>query len=256
MRNPSNPSSGRVSPWLVTCAALALVVAAVVVFATQAGRDDTAYDDKTASGGTYAAGQKDARHDPLHSDRDTRDLPVSRPAPPATMVLPAGTAMTVRLESTVSTETSHVGDAFKAALNSPVSLNGRMLLPAGARITGHVVRVEQPPRAGGRARLQLAYDRIAFNGRSYDLATTGRLYVGQSSGKRDAAMIGDGAVAGGIVGGILGDGVGDAAKGAIIGGTAGGVVSLVTRGPHLVFQPGTLLDVRLDRSLQIPVSAV
>ena len=167
------------------------------------------------------------------------------------MVIPIGTPLEVRLASTISSETAHPGDHFEGALDSPVLVGGVVAIPAGAPVEGHVAMVRPPGRASGRALLQLAYDRIQVNGKSYDLETRGRQYEGKSGRGTDAALIGGGAVAGGILGGILGNGGGDIAKGAIIGGTAGGAAALVKRGPQLTLPPGTVLTVRLDTPLTV-----
>ena len=164
--------------------------------------------------------------------------------------VPQGTAIAMRLQTTLSTKTAQVGDRFQAATSAPVHVNGRLAIPEGSNVSGHVILARQPGKASGRGELQFAYDQIAFDGRSYDMKTTSQVYTSKSGTTKDVALIGGGAVAGGIVGGVLG-GKNDIAKGAAVGGAAGTGASLLTRGPQLVMEQGTVLQTQLDQSLSV-----
>jgi hypothetical protein len=113
-----------------------------------------------------------------------------------------------------------------------------------------VILAEQPGKASGRGQLQLAYDQVSFDGRSYDLGSRSRVYQSKSGTKKDVALIGGGAVAGGILGGVLGGGAG-VAKGAVIGGAAGTGASLLTRGPQLELGRGMALQILLGQSVSV-----
>jgi hypothetical protein len=175
---------------------------------------------------------------------------------PKTIELPAGTPVALTLQTTLSTKTANVGDRFTAVVSAPVSREGEVLIPAGAEVEGRVILAEQPGKASGRGRLQLAYESVSFDGRSYELGSRSQIYESKSGTGKDAAMIGGGAVAGGVVGGILGGSAGDAAKGAVVGGAAGTAASLMTRGPQLELERGTTLRFTLDRTIMVrPPSA-
>jgi hypothetical protein len=156
----------------------------------------------------------------------------------------------MRLQSTISTKTAQVGDRFQASVTSPVHVNGRVAIPEGSNISGHVIMAKQPGKASGRGELQFAYDQIAFDGRSYAMNANSQVYTSNSGTKKDVALIGGGAVAGGVIGAVLG-GKGDIAKGAVVGGAAGTGASLLTRGPQLVLEQGTILQTQLDQSLSV-----
>ena len=166
------------------------------------------------------------------------------------ILIPHGTALAMRLQSTISTKTAKVGDRFQARTTSPVHVNGLLAIPEGSRVSGHVILAQQPGKASGRGELQLAYDEIGFDGRSYALNTQSHVYTSKSGTKKDVALIGGGAVAGGVVGGVLG-GKDDIAKGAVIGGAAGTGASLLTRAPQLELEQGMLLQTRLDESMSV-----
>jgi hypothetical protein len=166
------------------------------------------------------------------------------------ILVPQGTAIAMSLLSTISTKTAQVGDRFQAEVTSPVHVNGRLAIPQGSQVSGHVILAKQPGKASGRGELQLAYDQIGFDGRSYNMNTQSQVYTSKSGTKKDVALVGGGAVAGGILGGVLG-GKGDIAKGAVIGGAAGTGASLLTRGPQLVLEQGTVLQTHLDESMSV-----
>ena len=64
--------------------------------------------------------------------------------------VPAGTALMVRLETTLATFSNKAGDPFRARLTQAVVLNGRTVIPAGATIEGRVTRVGEPRRISGK----------------------------------------------------------------------------------------------------------
>ena len=49
--------------------------------------------------------------------------------------VPAGTALIVRLDTTLATFSNKAGDPFRSSLTQPVFVNGQTVLPAGA--VGH-----------------------------------------------------------------------------------------------------------------------
>ena len=167
------------------------------------------------------------------------------------LLVPEGTAIAVRLGTTLSTKTTSVGDRFEGSVASSVRVNDRRAIPAGAAIRGHVILAEQPGKASGRGHLQLEYDELAFGGHTYDLESRSRVYTSASGTKKDAALIGGGAVTGGLLGGILGGSAGSAAKGAVVGGAAGTGASLLTRGPQLTLESGRVLSMTLESDMRV-----
>jgi hypothetical protein len=165
--------------------------------------------------------------------------------------LPVGTEFAIRLETTLTTKSSLVGDRFLAEVAEPVMRGGETVVPAGATISGRVISVAQPGKASGRGHLQLGFDRLEFGGHAYELDTKSRVYESASGTKKDAAMIGGGAVGGAVIGGLVGGSAGDAAKGAVIGGAAGTGAALMTRGPQLEMKAGTVITFRTDRVLYV-----
>jgi len=182
---------------------------------------------------------------------DSSPTPLSQSVFAQRLLVPEGTQMLVRLGTTLSTKTANVGDRFAATVTSPVRVDGSLAIPAGASVEGHVILAEEPGKASGRGHLQLEYDQVSFAGHRYNLDTRSRVYTSASGTKKDAKLIGGGAVAGGVLGGILGGSAGSAVKGAVIGGAAGTGASLLTRGPQLTLEAGRELSMSLDHDVRV-----
>lgn len=187
--------------------------------------------------------------------------PAPRPqqaAPPAPAVpeyrevlIPAGTALALRLASAVASDTSQVEDPVQATLRSDLVVDG-VVLPAGSELAGHVVDAERSGRVRGRARVAFQFNTLRFNGDVYDVRTDTVERVAEATKGEDAAKIGVGAGAGAVLGAILGGG-GGAAKGAAIGGAAGTGAVLATRGDEVRLEPGEPIDATLAAPLTVRV---
>ena len=71
--------------------------------------------------------------------------------------LPVGTRLSIRLTTRVSSRASHPGERVGAVLIAPVELGGRLVLPAGNTIRGHVRDVK---KQHGRASLRLDFSEL------------------------------------------------------------------------------------------------
>ena len=102
----------------------------------------------------------------------------SAPAPARAVVVPAGTPVAILLDSELSTRTAQPGDRFHARVAAPVRVHGRVVIPRGAEIEGHVA-TSDPPGSGVRpGRMQLTYELVRFDGRAYGLNSKSRMYEG------------------------------------------------------------------------------
>src|ERR1700691_4188796 len=64
--------------------------------------------------------------------------------------VPAGTALMVKLETTLATFSNKAGDPFRGQLTQDVVLNGKTMIPAGATVEGRVTKVAEPRRIFGK----------------------------------------------------------------------------------------------------------
>ena len=163
-----------------------------------------------------------------------------------------GTALTVTLADTISTETNKEGDAFTAHLSQPIVVNGKVVAEKGDRVTGHITELDEPGRVKGRARLELVLDEIRTSRNTYKLSTEPFIAVAEDTHERDAAGIAGGAGVGAAIGAIAGGKKG-AAIGAVIGGGSGTTAVLLTKGKQLKLEPETKVNFVLRRDVDLPV---
>jgi hypothetical protein len=170
--------------------------------------------------------------------------------------IPAGTVLSVALQSSVASDTSSPEDPVRGTLRRHVTIDGVQVLPVGTAVLGHVTSAKRSAKVKGRGSVAYRFNQIDLpgdDGRA--VISSGTItHVAAATKKEDAAKIGGGAAGGAIIGGIIGGGDG-AAKGAAIGGAAGTGVVLSTRGKEVRLGPGTPVSVRLTAPLnvQLPV---
>lgn len=175
------------------------------------------------------------------------------PPPPAPqkVTIPSGTALPVRLVDPIDSATAQTGDTFHATLDSPLAVDGEVVVPAHYDVEGHVVAAQASGKFAGRALLELQLDRIKVGDRWYNVETDHFKQETGSRGKNTATKVGAGAVAGAILGGIFGGGKG-AAIGSVAGAGAGGGVQAASKKPDIKLASERILTF----SLQQPVTVV
>jgi hypothetical protein len=172
------------------------------------------------------------------------------PAPPAKVTVPSGTTLAVRLVDAVDSEAAQQGQTFHATLDSPLSFEGDVVVPAGYDVEGHVVEVKSAGKFAGQSVLALQLDRIAVGGKYYSIQTDQWRKQGSSRTKNTAAKVGTGAAIGAIIGGLAGGGKG-AAIGAAAGGGLGGGVQAATHGQQIKLTSETVLNFTLQSPLTV-----
>ncbi len=87
------------------------------------------------------------------------------------MVIPAKTALDVRLASAVPSETDRRDDPVLASLATPVIVDGVSVAPAASVLLGSVVAAGGPSREGGGSGIDLRFDRLRVGATTYDIRT-------------------------------------------------------------------------------------
>ena len=169
-------------------------------------------------------------------------------------LVPVGTDLKVRINDTLSSKESRVGDRFTATVIDPSRFDE-------ARVYGHISSIQKSGKVKGRTSMNLAFDSVELrNGKKGVLHGYVTRVYGEGSGKADneggvesgsrtnqtIKRTGIGAAVGGVIGGLAGGGKG-AAIGLIIGG-AGGAGSLAIKGSkELKIESGTEMLVHVTR---------
>jgi hypothetical protein len=175
------------------------------------------------------------------------------PKPVSPVLVPVGTNLKIRLNDTLSSKESRVGDKFTATVMDPVRFNE-------ATVHGHIRSIVKSGSVQGRTTMNLSFDSINLTDERHGLlhgyvtkvyGTSSRTdeeggVQSESRGNQTLKRSGIGATAGAIIGGIAGGGKG-AAIGLILGG-AGGAGSLAIKGhKELRIESGTEMLVHVTR---------
>lgn len=166
--------------------------------------------------------------------------------------VPEGTAIHVVLDQAIATNQGRAGDEFEASTSAPVVIDGKTVIPKGARVRGRVVESHASGRLTDRARLSLALRSVEVRGKSYAIETNTISRVSGDHKKRNIAYIGGGAGAGALIGGIAGGGKG-ALIGSAVGAGAGTAGAAATGKKQVVIPAETPLSFRLKQSVTIEV---
>ena len=181
-----------------------------------------------ACSGTDLAQNGEAQNDsqnPAQPQQARYQQPQQPARPQVHMVsVPAGTELTLALDSTLSSETSQVGDSFTATVIEPIVLEDRTVIPEGSKIHGKVTEATPAKRGAGQAKLSLAFSSLRLTS-GFDTAITGSFQeITESKKSRNAKVIGGSAAGGALLGRILGKNTKGAVIGAIVGGGIGTAV--------------------------------
>ncbi len=176
--------------------------------------------------------------------------------------LPTGTAVKMKLETTLATFSSKTGDPFSARVTEPVVVNGKTVIPIGATVAGRVTKANEPRRIAGKPTIAIFPEHLVLpNGDRFmlnaslidtnarhgtDVNMEGQ-FKGAGHDGKDLTEIGMGTGGGMLVGGLAGGG-----KGLLIGGAIGATATVAHwLGKHrsAMLPAGTELVMELNRPM-------
>jgi hypothetical protein len=170
------------------------------------------------------------------------------------VTIPAGTPLSIILETPVNSTTSRVEEHVNAHLARAVVVDGATVVPEGSRVGGVVTDATQSGRVKGRAHIAVRFDSLTPSGSNdrYAIQTSSVGRTAQATKGKDALEIGAPAAGGAIIGALVGG-----KKGALVGGAVGGgagtAVVLSTRGKEVKLQKGAALTLRLASPVTVKV---
>jgi hypothetical protein len=232
---------------------LSALVASIAL--TSCNRTDAATRDAWATPVTSAP---DAKNAAAATSGRAEAAPSPEPSPAATasreITIPAGTQLSVTLDTAVGSDTSRVEEAVAAHLTRPIRVQGQTVLEEGSRVSGVVTDATRSARVKGRAHVAVRFDTVTPRGgdQRYTMRTASVRRTAPATKEKDALEIAAPAAGGAIIGALVGGKKG-ALVGTAVGGGAGTAVVLSTRGKEVHLAKGTAVTVKLSAPLTIRV---
>jgi len=170
------------------------------------------------------------------------------------VTIPAGTTLSIILETPVSSETSRVEERVNAHLARAVVVDGATVAAEGSRVGGVVTDARQSGKVKGRAHVAVRFDSLTPSGSDdrYAISTSSVGRTAEGTKRKDALEIGAPAAGGALIGALAGGKKG-ALIGGAIGGGAGSAVVLSTRGKEVKLPKGAALTLRLASPVTVKV---
>lgn len=188
----------------------------------------------------------------------------------ATYTLPRNQYFRLRMNQTLNSGTSRVGDRFQSTVLTPVYAGGVEVVPAGSIVEGRVTTVSPARTRGREGQIGMQFDSVVLpDGTTYQLdgaltelqdSRAGKVdaeneVTGKSSDKRNVAYVGGGTAGGAVLGGAIGGGKG-AGIGAIIGAGAGVAGVMLSKGNEAELRSGTEIGMVTTRPIIFSVRSV
>ena len=163
----------------------------------------------------------------------------------ATLSVPAGTRLLIRMTDTVDSSRHPAGHRFRAQLESALVVDGVTVAPRNTIVYGRVVNAQQAGRLVGASEVTIEFSDLMLNDQLFPIATSG--LQAQTSGEAGRTLRRTAGAA--AIGGLI-----DGKSGARTGAKVGAGASILTRGASINIPTGTLLETQLSVAVTLPRS--
>ena len=169
--------------------------------------------------------------------------PQQAPPKPATVTVPSGTRLVIRMSEALDSRRHSTGHRFRAQLESALVIDGMTVAPRGTMVYGRIAQASTGGRAVGSAEMAVEFTDIMLDDQMYEIATQGLKAQTANEAGRTAGRTARAAALGGLYGGSS-----SAKKGAKIGLGA----SILTSGASINIPAGTIVETNLRVALTVP----
>jgi hypothetical protein len=167
--------------------------------------------------------------------------------------LPSGTAIMVRTNEAINSQSAKENQAFKAQVDQDVmGGSNNVLVPKGSPVE-LVIQKTSSGGVTGSPEMMLDIQAITIGGQRYLVSTTDlqkKSDTGIGANKRTAEAVGGGAALGAIIGAVVGKGKG-AAIGAAVGAAGGAGTQILIKGKKVQVPAETILKFQLDQPVDL-----
>ena len=165
------------------------------------------------------------------------------PAAAATVTIPSGTRLIIRMSSNLDSRRHQAGHRFRGQLEGAIVVDGVTAAPRGAAVHGIISQASQGGRVVGSSELAIEFTDLMINDQLFEIATEG---MQAQTGNEAANTLGRTARAAAIGGLISGR------SGMRTGAAVGAGASLLTGGQNINIPAGTILETRLRVAVTVP----
>ncbi len=159
---------------------------------------------------------------------------------PASVTVPAGTYLMVKLDSALNSKQHKAGHKFTATLEGDIVVNNTVVAPRGSKVYGQLTESKKSGRLAGKSEMQITLTQILINNQLKPIVTSGVKAVTDNTAKNTVGKTARFAAIGALA---------DGKKGARTGAKIGAGVSVLTSGNQINIPAGTLLDFTLGAPL-------
>jgi len=190
------------------------------------------------------------REEPVREAPRPAPEPEPEPEPEPVTAIPSGTNVPVTVMVRLDSENHDVGDRWSGRVARDVVVRDRVVIPAGAAVSGVITAIDEGDRSGNGSMTLVARSIETAEGtRSVAAApvSSGVMYEDKGFPTKETAIgAGAGAALGAIIGGKKG-----AAIGAGVGGAGGAVAGKQRNDQEVAIESGTTVTIRLEEDVPL-----
>ncbi|HLJ89219.1 MAG TPA: hypothetical protein VKZ53_20540 [Candidatus Angelobacter sp.] len=168
--------------------------------------------------------------------------------------IPKDTPIYVHLLRPLSSSSAKTGQTFEAVMDEPLEMDGRMVAPQGAKVSGRVVAARESGHVHDGGYLRLTLSSLTLKGKEIPIQTSSIFVEGGSFKNRSLAYSGGGTGGNALLGALMGDAKGGLASSTV--GAVGGATAAYSNGKKEVgFNAERKLSFRFTQPLTVDPSS-